>query len=371
MEDPGLKLKVSMEKVVDEAGKSEEDDDVRLVIQELHYAEISCRSIQQAEKQTQVVFSKLRGSEFSVTPLDKLIQDLTKTYALIRREILTNHPEDARHYFQNSTRIAGESDTCPPLQNYSCLCPLTLFLQFVASSLTRVRVNIAIDTTKLGPDFPSRNRPTVNHKEDWGVVKPLRDILIRLSKGLGTAIVKRADRPDYQFVPAVAQCLMFHKENSAYIITSSAVRYKRLPGLQDIGRRVRRNYMKSMKDKFSPEIKRRTQAVEDGSTSLFDQYNMQLKMKKNKERIPPWNNPFDSTDAGVTPVQISGQNATFDPKGKYKLGCLIDFCCFVMERPLGADFWEKRQIQKDGKAPKGVPPKRPGHPADSCAEWEM
>lgn len=336
-------------------------------------AELNFTKVQQAAENVEKILVKIGGDRiFSRAELDLLIQDLRTTYTFIRRNIKDRHPQNPS-LINQAEAVAKSSPTsfrADSLSRHPCLCPLTVFLQEVAKALTNLRSDIDIDynQAKVNP-----KKAEEAARRGWGAIKPFRAILQELSKSLKPCEFTRTRTGGgtgqpiaVVFFPGMAQCLMFHEENSAYIVTSSAVRYENLLGLQKLGYQVRDRYIKSRRDRLSPTTEARIRQVEFGSTTLWEQ--AQNPPKGPDGRPAPWQNPFGP--GGIQPATMTGQNGAFDPRGNYKNACLMDFCRFIIDKPLEAAKREERQAKKDNKKP-NMKPNRPPFPENSCAEWEM
>jgi len=109
--------------------------------------------------------------------------------------------------------VRGTGDRPPPtnLDKYPCICPLTIFLQLVAHSLTRSYVKIVFKNKEVKP--PQQTDP-------WGDVVPLQRTLVSLNQQLVSMKSKDTDQDPYY--PGVSQCIMFHNEDSQLTVTSSS-----------------------------------------------------------------------------------------------------------------------------------------------------
>ena len=308
-------------------------------MKELSVAEINLDSILEAAKRAQKILSPIKAAEFRTDHLESLIYDLKAIYSEIRRRIQACDPV----VDLLGGRVRGTRDRPPPtnLDKYPCICPLTIFLQLVADSLTRSYVKIVFKNKEVKP--PQQTDP-------WGDVVPLQRTLVSLSQQLVSMKAKDTDQDPYY--PGVSQCIMFHNEDSQLTVTSSSTRYAFLPGLFAVGSKNRKEYLRGLATKCTPEDQKRIMAVENSSRELHEH------IKEQNLKDPNWKSPFERDE---TRVSVSGQGATFSPGGIYRLACLIDYCRFTMERP--PETWKKEEKQKRHK--------RRAYEHDSCAEWEL
>ncbi|KAM7189194.1 hypothetical protein V8F33_010196 [Rhypophila sp. PSN 637] len=230
---------------------------------EMKTAEDNFSSIQRAAGAVGSILNSIYETKprFQTSNLDSLIHDLSTIYSFIRYQIVQQYPTQAHSHpgFLKSRRLASPSSRWPNLEAHSCLCPLTVFLQAVAQSLTNLSMDIAIDANSVNtPAKPPR---------EWGNIRPLWDILVdntapELKKTLTdlrlTELMIPRTNPNGTItrdplIPGVTKCLMLQEEHGTYFVTSSAVRYDRLVGLQELGRATKRNYIDRMRRNFSPE----------------------------------------------------------------------------------------------------------------------
>lgn len=312
----------------------------RYALEVIDTAEDNFNSILATANKVQQVFSQLRGSGFQVAPIQGLVSDLQTIFAFIRRGIFL---QDAG-LNRSNRRAAPLNDKFPKhirLDSYTCLCPLTTLLREISSALSRLQI--------------------INHRQNgWGSITPLRSILVSLGRVLTDAEVPiGTTTKTMSFWPGVAQCILFHEQNSEYTVYSSAVRYHHLPGLSHFGKQVRLNHIRKMRNQCPPEVQLRIQDFEERSTDVYHHFDA---ITPRDGAWGDWQDPFQPPRGSK--ARVDGNGATFDSKGRYKPACKVDHLRFDMNKPTEAQKREDRLTRKKNSH-------RPAFEADSCAEWEL
>lgn len=312
-------------------------------LEEVNTAEGNVGVVLAAARTTHALFSKLRVNSFQVSQIENLAADLKATFALVRREIQHQHPR----FDFGGRRVATDRERLPvrfKRADHPSLCPLTLFLNQVARALNEIEIVFSKD------DQQGRE----NVKDDWGRLRPLYNIMIKLGRCFRKPVPKGQERAKQNIWPGVAQCILFHEHHSAYTVTSSAARYETLTGMCNFSREVRSNYIRRMRNECPPEVQRRIEEVETGSSDVYHHFHV---LTPRDQEWYDWQSPFAPPHGAK--ARVDGTGATFDPEGHYKRACMTDYHRFDMGKPRGA-------LHREGK--KG---KRPPFPADTCAEWEL
>ncbi|ROW06903.1 hypothetical protein VMCG_04171 [Cytospora schulzeri] len=271
--------------------------------------------------------------EFNIQEFESLIEDLRVVLYLVRRELVNEgwaQPKDP------SIKIAKQETKLPASfdkvgKRYNCLCPLTVLLQAVASSLSLLEIQPR--TTALG-----------------GTVNGLYSILVGMEKDL-----LEVNRAGASFV-GLASCIMFHEKNSRFTVQSSGPFYMGLTGLKNFARNTRLQYMGTLQNELLEPTLGRIREAETISQKLLEAYNKNKSVKPEHKAetaaasIPEFNN-----------LSIDGTNLTATANGSYKLACLTDHLRLAITRPAKFETAEDHVILGTRRP---MPPK-------ACAEWMM
>lgn len=271
------------------------------------------------------IFAKFQQyTSFDITGITNLVQDLKTIFSLLRLRLVRDYGSESPH----PRRIAAPHERLPQriLQDaYQNICPLTMLLQAVAQSLSDLNVQNHSGTKNGG----------------WGAIEPLKKVLVTMERNL------RGIEDDNEYT-GLAACLMFHEKNSRYIVTSTAPRYPRIPGLQTYAYVLRHNHLNSMRNILPPQSLERVEQLEIYSENL----------KSAWEKLPKQGRTWTG---GPPPIveKVMGCNASFATSGAYMTACLLDHLRFQMSRPELAQNLERTENNRNVHGP------------FSCAEWEL
>lgn len=281
------------------------------------------------EHATSVSFFLSRVSSLDVGPLTELIRDLKMVFALTRRTMETQHGVR----FAAGRQVAGKQAK-PPARfkkatkdPYKCLCPLTVFLQLLAQSLSDIHFT---------------------RQDEWGSLAPLRNILTKMDAKIRSRMKARTGVDIAQGqsdCAGLARLFMFHERHGRYVVTATAPAYVRMVGLREYAIRVRDQYIASMWGGNPPAVVTDLLAYSEGIKAA------------RQRRLDPINPP------NVVKIRetIAGCNGSFHSSGNYHVACLVDCIRFEICRPRVAEELENSATVVERKA----------YPPGSCAEWEL
>ncbi|KAK7726243.1 hypothetical protein SLS63_007757 [Diaporthe eres] len=251
--------------------------------------------------------------QFNTTRFDGLVRDLRTVLSLVRRELGISGGNTAS---PNTALPASFAQGA-----YNCLCPLTVLLQAVASSLSTL--NIQARQEKMGSASP----------------------LLSLIKGMEQKLIDENGSGD--FCSGLAHAITIHEKNSRYTVVGSAPRYRRLNGLQRFATDTRNRYLDTLQSTLTAPVMARIREVETVSKDIFQAAN--------------GGNPPTHPPVGYERLQIEGTNITVTAKGVYKPACLTDYLRLSISTPPTA-------TKAEAKVPVS---ERPAQNYKACAEWLM
>ncbi|KAI3390246.1 hypothetical protein diail_11042, partial [Diaporthe ilicicola] len=251
--------------------------------------------------------------QLNTTEFDNLMRDLRIVLSLVRRELNLPGPLTAKKETGVPQKMSDKE--------YHCLCPLTVLLQAVASSLSTLNIQARTD--------------------NMGSASALHSIL----KGMESQLIK--ENGDGDFCAGLAHTFMIHEKNSRFTVLGSAPRYKRLQGLQQFATDTRNRYLLSLQSTLPDGALTRIKEVEAISQGI----SQAVKDGKDPAELPVW----------YERLPVDGTNITVTAKGEYKPACLTDYLRFTIATPPAA-----------AKAEAGVKvgERRPQN-YKACAEWLM
>lgn len=259
----------------------------------------------------------LPGFAEYMKPFDNLMKDLKIVLTLIRLEIGVMRPQTTM------PRLPASFVN----RTHTCLCPLTILLQAIASSFTKLEVGSS-------PDKPK-------------AITGLNSVLNGIRSSLETVNGNKIHRP-----PGIACVIMLHERNMKVTVTSSAPQYPALKGLQRYAVEARTRYINYLKSSMPTELFERVQEAEAASQEILDQNNS-LGRTGSKDQLarPAW----------YKAEVIGGSNMAVTATGQVKPACLLDHLRFIIKRPIEA------QRQEDAVGMNA----RNSNSTQSCAEWLM
>lgn len=311
----------------------------RRTASELDQAEHNFDVILRAAAQTSQILRP--WVELETDRLVELVADLKALFTLIRREM--NQRSQCLNY-------EGRKPVAPPkakmpqnLQKkayYDCLCPLTVFLQAVATALSDLNLRISPGGHQWGTITPL-----------WTVLNGMQSKFQRPPQKQKEANVPRDAEPD--LCSGIATLVMFHERHGRFTVAATAARYLRLTGLNDHSVQLREKYIRNMESQLSREAVARI--------STLVEYSEGVKKASNAVRQT---RPPQPPSVGAVPggkEKIPGCNASFGNTGNYRTACLMDFFRFDIRRPMQAQEQEDRFMII----------RRMAFKSRSCAEWEL
>lgn len=250
---------------------------------------------------------------FNTSEFDQLVEDLRVVLSLVRREM-----------GQSGTSTASADKTLARFTEgkYNCLCPLTVLLQAVASSLSRLNIQA--------------------REANMGSASSLHSLLKGMEQKLRVPNEGEGD-----FCVGLANTIMIHEKNSRFTVVGSAPRYKKLKGLQRFATDTRTRYIESLKMTMNNQALGRVRAAEEVSKRISEAA---------RQGKPPAEAAF-----GFEKIPIDGTNITVTSKGEFKPACLTDYLRLTITTPPGATKLEAETNISDRK-PQNF---------KSCAEWLM
>ncbi|KAL0939656.1 uncharacterized protein CTRU02_206266 [Colletotrichum truncatum] len=303
-------------------------------IDEVNAAEHNFNVILQAGR---VVSTKTLLSHFAdgmqIKRLEDMVADFQIIFSIIRRD-MKSHNSSVDF---TGMRVADKNVVLPrhiTIDRYDNICPLTLLLQIIAESLNKLRINV---------------RPN-----DWSSLRPLRDVLVGLQQRL-----KKVEHGK-GFFPGLAPCIMLHEEHSIFTVAATSARYMRLQALDSFGRDARFRHIDTMKARCTPEAARRMTEIERFSNDI--RAHLAVDEDERDKTWHNWENPF-RTEANR--AVVNGMGASFEPQGKYKVACVLDYWRFRMQRPQQAEAAELAVLEAEIVKKRGI------SGATSCAEWDL
>lgn len=227
---------------------------------------------------------------FKTAQFDRLVADLRIVLSLVRCELGISDGKT------ESPNTALELPASFARGTYNCLCPLTVLLQAVATSLSKLNIEA--------------------RQENMGSTSSL----LSLIKGMEERLIETNGTGD--FCAGLAHAIMIHEKNSQYTVVGSAPRYKRLKGLQWFATDTRNRYLEALKSELPEAALARIREVETVSKDISEAA---------KRGNPPTQPP-----AGYEKVRIEGTNITVTAKGDYKPACLTDYLRLSISTPPAA-----------------------------------
>lgn len=261
-----------------------------------------------------------------------LIADLRQVLKIIHKLIelqrAVNSEKDGNKRKGLSAQMSAYNPPLPALfskpadgAHLGTLCPLTVFLQAVASSLTTLKINSiegAMGTAQA---------------------------IIGIQQAMRTELTDANDDGDQ--CQGLANCIIIHEKNSRFIVVGTKPWYKTLKGLADFAWATREQYLKQLQTKLPKDIMDRIVAAERFSKQILEDTKA-----GNKPTQPP---------EGYKELVINGTNVSVTPKGAYKNACLTDWLRMSIKRP------EAAQKQEDETPVEERKPQQ----VTSCAEWAL
>ncbi|KAK7702201.1 hypothetical protein SLS64_009779 [Diaporthe eres] len=291
-----------------DSAKTESTTESELIRLENNYAIVS----ETAEKLKKLPAGVL--PQFNTTRFDGLVRDLRTVLSLVRRELGISGGNTAS---PNTALPASFAQGA-----YNCLCPLTVLLQAVASSLSTL--NIQARQEKMGSASPLLS-----------LIKGMEQKLRIPNEGAG------------DFCVGLANAIMIHEKNSRFTVVGSAPRYKRLKGLQRFATDTRNRHLESLKMTMNNQALGRIRAAEEVSKQI-------------SEAARQGDNPAEAA-FGFEKILIDGTNLTVTSKGEFKPACLTDYLRLTITTPPAATKLE---------AETNISDRKPNN-FKSCAEWLM
>lgn len=201
------------------------------------------------------------------------------------------------------------------------LCPLTVFLQAVSNSLTKLKVGHV--QGGMG-----------SAQAIIGLLQAMREKLSDVSSG--------------DECRGLANCIIIHEKNSRFLVFGTAPVYRKLLGLQKFAWATRESYLKNLQRGLPNEVKLKLLEAERFSRQILEA----TRTGEKPTRSPDW----------YTQLVIEGNNATVTAKGQYKPACLTDWLRMAIARPQDAQKEENEILVTD---------RRPQTQTTSCAEWVL
>lgn len=251
--------------------------------------------------------------DLDTTKFDCLIRDLRIVLSLVRREMGISGDSTAPP--QATLPASFASDT------FNCLCPLTVLLQAVASSLSKLNIQVRADNMGSATPF-------------YRLLNQTEQKLIKVNG-------------DGDFCAGLAHAITIHEKNSRFTIQGSAPRYGRLKGLQWFATDTRNKYLENLKSTLPQAVLDRLQDVEAVSKGISE-----AAKGGNAPTEPP---------AGYVKIPLDGTNITVTAKGQYKPACLSDYLRLAIATP-------PKATEEEARLPVG---KRKAQNYKTCAEWPM
>lgn len=244
--------------------------------------------------------------------------DSKAVFSLIRRRLVDKYPEFANLIPNNKT--ATKDKTFPARfprkqqenqhKPYSCLCPLTVLMQLICRSLSRLNIN------------PPNG--------GWGTIQPLQRLLVEMQHRLRSADPgKRTD-----IFIGLGTVLRFHERHGRFLTTATAPHYTRLTGLRNYAIYVRDRYILSMRSRFPPKVLQQVTAIKQFSKDV----------KIGFQAIRRWGERRDPVVPGVAPQRpVSGTNGTFGTPGSNRICSLSDGSPSVCHQQTSVRAYERKR----------------------------